>query len=202
MKQFCTYKTVLVSLSLFCFSLQGISQAAWEVNALKSINPQNPSNDLWRTLSSTTHPVAVGIPLGMLAIGLIDKDKSLQQKAYEVAGSFLIASATTLVAKKIINRPRPYLTYPNDIHPDIYETDPSFPSGHVSAAFATAASVSLQYKKWYVTVPMYAWGAGVAYSRMYLGQHYPSDVVAGAAVGIGSAYLAHWLNKKLFPKKK
>ncbi|GAC1535551.1 MAG: hypothetical protein NVS3B15_16210 [Sediminibacterium sp.] len=72
----------------------------------------------------------------------------------------------------------------------------------MSAAFATAASVSLQYKKWYVTVPMYAWGAGVAYSRMYLGQHYPSDVVVGAAVGIGSAYLADWINRKYFTRKK
>jgi undecaprenyl-diphosphatase len=53
-----------------------------------------------------------------------------------------------------------------------------------------------------VVVPAYAWAAGVGYSRMYLGQHYPTDVLAGAAIGIGSAYLSNWLNKKYFAKHK
>jgi undecaprenyl-diphosphatase len=66
-------------------------------------------------------------------------------------------------------------------------------------AFSTATSLTLQYKKWYVAVPAYFWAANVGYSRMYLGEHYPSDVFAGAAVGAGSAVLAHWLVKKIWP---
>ena len=68
-------------------------------------------------------------------------------------------------------------------------------------AFATATTLTLECKKWYVAVPAYAWAAGVGYSRMYLGEHYPSDVIAGAVVGAGSAWLSHWATQKLFHKK-
>lgn len=194
-------KNILLVVGCFCFTLQGLSQAQWEVDMLRNINPNPPSSDLWKGLSNTAKPFAVAAPLSMAAVALFSKDKALAQKAYEVAGSLVIAAVATQGMKTIVGRQRPYATH-TDIYPDRVETDKSFPSGHVSAAFSTAASLSIQFKKWYVTVPLYAWSTGVAYSRMYLGQHYPSDVVAGAAVGIGSAYLTHWLNQKFFVKKK
>jgi undecaprenyl-diphosphatase len=104
--------------------------------------------------------------------------------------------------KYSINRQRPYDAYPTIINPYTLEKDASFPSGHTSTAFALATSMSIQYKKWYVVVPAFAWAGSVGYSRMYLGEHYPTDVLAGAAIGIGSAYLSEWLNKKLFKKSK
>lgn len=74
------------------------------------------------------------------------------------------------------------------------------PSGHTSTAFATATSLSLAYPKWYVVAPSFVWAGAIGYSRMHLGVHYPSDVLAGAIVGSGSAYLTYkanqWINKK------
>jgi undecaprenyl-diphosphatase len=104
--------------------------------------------------------------------------------------------------KSGFKRQRPAETYPGIIIPYKIVYGRSFPSGHTSLVFASAASLSIQFKKWYVTVPAYLWAASVGYSRMYLGVHYPSDVITGAAVGIGSAYASQWLNKKLFPPKK
>jgi membrane-associated phospholipid phosphatase len=61
----------------------------------------------------------------------------------------------------------------------------SFPSQHTSFAFATATALSLQYRKWWVVVPAYTWAAMVGYSRLYLGQHYPSDVDRRRCFGNG-----------------
>jgi membrane-associated phospholipid phosphatase len=144
------------------------------------------------------------MPVGMFVVGLADKNKSLQYKAYEMAGGLLITTIMTGALKAISDRPRPYYTY-NDIYPDKPEDGSSFPSGHTSVAFSTATTLALECKKWYISVPAFAWAGAVGYSRMYLGQHYPSDIAMGAVVGTGSAFASHWLSKKIFhptPKKK
>lgn len=192
---------------LCCISIPGagiqtcMAQAGWEVNMVRGINPQHPSSNVWKGFSSTAKPISVLVPAGIMTVALLNKDKDSKQKAIEIGTSIVVAAATTAVLKQLVQRDRPGNVY-TDIYPDKPETDYSFPSGHVSVSFATAASLSIQYKKWYITVPAYLWGTSVAYSRMYLGQHYPGDVLMGAATGIGSAYLAHWLNKKIFPQKQ
>jgi len=63
--------------------------------------------------------------------------------------------------------------------PKVKENSSSFPSGHTTAAFETATSLSLNFPKWYVIIPAYTWAGAVGYSRLYLGVHYPSDIAAG-----------------------
>ncbi len=63
---------------------------------------------------------------------------------------------------------------------------PSFPSGHSMASFALAEAYGSAYGRWW-TYPL---AAMVAYSRVYLSAHWPSDVMAGALVGAGIAHLA------------
>lgn len=65
----------------------------------------------------------------------------------------------------------------------------SFPSSHAVNSFTVAAVFGFYNKKlFYITLPA---AALVAYSRVYLGVHYPADVVVGALVGTGFGYLAH-----------
>ena len=103
--------------------------------------------------------------------------------------------------KYIINRERPYITYPY-LEKASDGGSPSFPSGHTEAAFATATSLSLAFPKWYVIAPSYIYAGSVGYSRMHLGVHYPSDVLAGALVGTTSSYFTYRANKWLKGKKK
>lgn len=111
-----------------------------------------------------------------------------------------ISGGITIILKYSVNRDRPFVTYP-DITKKADAVAPSFPSGHTSSAFATATSVSLAYPKWYVIAPSFAWAGTVGYSRMHLGVHYPSDVLAGALIGSGCAFLTYKVNQKLLKKK-
>jgi len=174
----------------------------FDINLLKQINPKYPTSNTWKTISSTAEPLSAAIPFSMLMVSLINNNPKMEHKSYEVAASLLTAVVLTEGLKVMVKRPRPYITYPGEIFPDQVDNESSFPSGHTSFAFATATSVFLNYPKWYVGIPLLAWSTSVGYSRMYLGQHYPSDVIAGALVGAGSAYLCHWLNKKYFTKRK
>ena len=122
----------------------------------------------------------------------------LQKEALYVAGGFIVSSIVTQGMKRIIKRDRPFVTYPFIVKRDVGGSY-SFPSGHTSAAFCTATSLSLLFPKWYVIVPSYLYAATVGYARMYQGVHYPSDVLIGAFVGSGSAYLTHKVNQWLNP---
>jgi undecaprenyl-diphosphatase len=58
-----------------------------------------------------------------------------------------------------------------------------FVSGHAANSFALTTFVSLLFRKKWVTTCMVLWAALVAYSRIYLGVHYPGDVIGGAIIG-------------------
>ena len=58
-----------------------------------------------------------------------------------------------------------------------------------------ATSLSVKYPKWYVIAPSALWACSVGVSRMNEGVHYPSDVLAGAAIGAGCAVVNIYVNK-------
>ena len=194
-------KIISLLLILGCFQFPAGAQAQWELDMVRNINPVNPDNAFLKGLTSSAEPIAVAVPAGMLVVSLINHDKKLRHQGFEVMGSLIVATATTQIIKRLVNRPRPYETYA-EIYPDVYESGRSFPSGHTTTAFSTAASLTLATKKWYIAVPAFVWATGVGYSRIYLGQHYPSDVMMGALVGTASGFAAHWLMKKISPVQK
>ena len=89
------------------------------------------------------------------------------------SAAFIESGFIAYALKKIVSRPRP-------LDNNLKETD-SFPSGHVVLAFTIATVVGNQYPK--LRVPLYIMAFGTAFSRIYLGKHYPSDVIAGAIIG-------------------
>ena len=192
---------MLVALFVCLFTTAPKAQSIAELNTLRRINPNNPNNAVWINLSSTSKYISVGVPVGYFVAGLIHDNKALKQKAAYTAAAILFNTASTTLLKNVVKRERPYNTY-TGIFPDKIESDYAFPSGHTSSAFATATSLAITTKKWYVAVPAFAWSASVGYSRIYLGQHYPSDVIMGAIVGTSSAIICHWASKQLAKRKK
>lgn len=95
--------------------------------------------------------------------------------------------------KLLFERPRPVIECPEAVVPASF----SFPSGHAmaTATLATVLTVLAWRSRWRWPVVLAAWGfaLSVAASRVLLGVHFPSDVVAGAAVGIAWACAAWWL---------
>lgn len=138
-------------------------------------------------LSNHNDWVNIGVPAGLLAGGIIGNDKRMRQNALYVASSSAVNALATILIKKLVKRPRPFLANVKIkavYHPREY----SFPSGHTSTAFTTATALSQAYPKWYVVVPSYLWAGSVSFSRLYLGVHYPTDVAAGALLGTGTAF--------------
>jgi len=189
-------KLVIIFLSMI-WVIPGFAQN-WDVDLAKDINPRYPTSGYWKATSASAYYLGAGIPVGFVIAGLLKKDPKLKKSGFEMVAAVTVELIVSETMKYSFNRMRPGDKYPTEIFPYRPTHGQSFPSGHSSLSFATAASLAIQYRKWYVTVPAYAWAASVGYSRVYLGVHYPSDVLAGAAVGIGSAYLAHWINRRFF----
>lgn len=111
------------------------------------------------------------------------------------------AFATNLVLKPLIKRTRPYETIPELKRLIEEQEDKSFPSGHTTASFAASGVVCMMSsKQWGRATVLLA--SLIAYSRMYLGVHYLSDVLAGMSVGLGSAMIADEVSKYMSEKKK
>ena len=72
----------------------------------------------------------------------------------------------------------------------------SFPSGHTIASFEAATAILLRHKKLGAAVMVLA--VLIAFSRMYLYVHYPTDVIASVFLGIGLAFLASWIVNKVW----
>ncbi len=172
-----------------------------DIDLLRDINKNSsPFMDkAFPVITESATPVTAAVPLGMFITGLATKNDSLKKKSLRIGASLLIANAIAGGLKYTINRPRPFITYPFIIKKSSGGS-PSFPSGHTTTAFSTAASLSLTYPKWYIIFPAYLWACSVGYSRMYLGVHYPSDVLAGIIIGTGFSYLSfkgqQWMEKR------
>lgn len=176
----------------------------WDINTVHRVNSWDGKfiRNYNKVISRTEPYVAIGVPVVMAVTAWAKHDKQLLKDAVYVGTSVAGAFVVTYGMKYLVDKQRPYERYPDRVHAYSHENSPSFPSGHTATAFALATSLSVKYPKWYVIAPSAVWACSVGVSRMNEGVHYPSDVLAGAAIGAGCAvaniYINRWLNKWLF----
>ncbi len=108
--------------------------------------------------------------------------------------ALVVGVASSEVLKDLVMQPRPFLSLP-DVRllvspPGSY----SFPSANVTYAFAASSGASLAARRLLGRMPLWGWSllvlaVAISYSRVYVGVHYPGDVLGGAILGI----LVGWL---------
>lgn len=99
---------------------------------------------------------------------------------------------TNLLLKNIVARPRPFAEIEALIPLIAKPTDFSFPSGHTTASFAVAL-VMLRMLPKKIGIPAVVLAALVAFSRLYLGVHYPTDVLTGFVIALVGSTLSVWI---------
>ena len=195
-------KRGIILLMMSVFALIQMKGQNWDINTVEKVNGWN-MHELSRGFSHSGLILPVGVPTAMGIYALVKKDQPLLKEAIYIGTTVIEAVGVTYALKYGFDRRRPYVKYPGRIHPIEAEDSPSFPSGHTAAAFSLAASLSITYPKWYVIAPSAIWACGVGFARINQGVHYPTDVLTGAAIGVGCAfvnvYVNRWLNKMLFP---
>ena len=190
-------KLMIACVAVFC--TMGIQAQNWDINTLHKINSMDGKfvRNYSKAFSRSAPYISVGVPVAMAIYAGIGKDKELLKDAVYIGTSVAEAVVLTYGIKHMIGRERPYDRYPGRVYPYSTESSPSFPSGHTAAAFSLATSLSIKYPKWYVIAPSAVWACSVGFSRMNEGVHYPSDVIAGAAIGAGCAVVNIYVNRLL-----
>ncbi len=175
---------------------QEIPASTLDIRILESIAETRtvPQTQTFKVLSDINNYVQIAVPVGLLVAGAVNDDKIMRQNALYVASSTAVTALVNVGLKHLFKRSRPFKKYPNFISVRT-ASGYSFPSGHTSSAFATASALSRAYSKWYVVAPSLLWASSVGYSRMYLGVHFPTDVLAGAALGTGAAFALDGLKR-------
>ena len=159
------------------------------------------------------------IPLASVWLFLITR-KGFRARSLAVGIVLLIAFSEYVssdVLKPFFDRPRPYdaLSYVRlhgyqgdwiitpELEEPVFGRSRSLPSSHATNIFAAALLLTFYYRRWWPLFYMVAFW--VAYSRVYLGVHYPTDCLVGAIVGSLCGLLAVWLVKvagRFIEKKK
>lgn len=187
-------KLISVCIILLCIH---INAQNLDFSMLKAINKNEyPTWD--KTMKITSHsiyPVMVLTPTSLFLTGYVQNDKIKMRNSAKAGIAIALNLGLTSAFKFSFHRDRPFVQYPDDIVKRADAGPYSFPSGHTSSAFASATALTLATKKWYVAVPAYAYACGVGYSRMRLGVHFPSDVLGGMVIGIGSSLLVWQIDK-------
>ena len=134
----------------------------------------------------------------VFVLSIIYKNDNVKRIVLLCALSLLIAGGIAVLLKNAVLEPRPFVSLSN-VHLLIAEDDPnSFPSGHTTSTFAVISVLMFKLRNKLWAVVLLFWGILIGFSRIYVGVHYPLDVLAGAIIGIVIAYLVYRYEDKIY----
>ena len=162
-------------------------------------NTTNPFLDF--IMPFITHLGSSGAIWIIICIILLALKKSRRTGITLAISLILCLLICNILLKPLIARPRPY-----DINTVVEimvtkPTDFSFPSGHTTASFAAAVSMLLCKKKQLGTISLIL-AFLIAFSRLYLYVHFPSDVIFGMLLGTILAFFAYYITNFIYEKRQ
>jgi membrane-associated phospholipid phosphatase len=182
-------------MTVYCVVLIGLALVlAWSL-----ISPRGEELDerLFLAINQRPLPHPLELPLRLIShLGLLPTNLLIwagitafvDRRIGLVGGAGLVAAwVTCRVVKRMTNRPRPYQAVPEARLVGLAPSLSSFPSSHAAHVVLTAvvASHLLGFNPWETAVA-YLLAAIVCYARIYLGAHYPRDVLAGIVIGLAA----------------
>jgi undecaprenyl-diphosphatase len=174
----------------------GLSAMDWSI--FHAVNGGVATRDWLEDPVTTLSQAAVPL-YAMAVIGLWFLARPYGERRWKLASvSGFAAAAIAMLTNQVIShlwdRPRPFTAHPAMTHLlSAPSPDPSFPSDHAALAFAIAFAVLAFSRR--AGIGFLVAATLIALSRIALGMHYPSDVVAGAFVGYGAAFLVTTLGR-------
>jgi undecaprenyl-diphosphatase len=142
----------------------------------------SPLNGVFVWLGTIEKLGAIWVGLALL-LGLLGRRgiRSAIGLAFLTALAVLVADSISFGLKDLVHRTRPFVAHPQ-IHPLYVVHSSSFPAGHAATAFAGATLLSYLWPR--VSPLLGVLAIAIGFSRVYVGVHYPTDVIAGALVGV------------------
>lgn len=177
-----------------------------DISIFREINKNRNSflDNTVPVIDRTLLPTAVVTPPLMFFLARSSNSNYDENSAVLLGLSEATSFVATMGLKLAFQRERPFVCL-NDVYCDEASTlgDPhSFPSGHTAMSFSMATSLTLRYPDNPLLIAgMFTYASTIAFGRMYLGTHFPSDVLTGMLIGSGSAVLMYSLRKEIFNAK-
>jgi membrane-associated phospholipid phosphatase len=158
---------------------------ALDLAILRALRTRGHSPRIERAVLIFTRAGEHGILWQALCLAGAVLDRQRRPVYLRTMRTVMLAYLANIGLKHVVRRPRPRLENLPALSSTV--TSLSFPSAHSATSFAAARSLSRDGTVPYV--PIYALAKAMAASRVYVGVHYPTDVIAGAALGTAMAEL-------------
>ena len=162
-----------------------------ECTVFRFVNLKCHSRYLTSFLGLVTHAGGARATIFSTLLLCLFLQDSYRLWAFQSAIALTASHLPVQLIKKFYPRHRPYLSIPETKMLVYPLKDHSFPSGHTTAIFSVLTPFILHVPA--LSIPLTALACLVGLSRIYLGHHYPSDVLVGVILGVGSGVLASLL---------
>jgi undecaprenyl-diphosphatase len=134
-------------------------------------------------IANWSEPAFIAVVAGWFFLGVVRGSRPERKHAIVALLAAALALGLNQVLGRLWDRPRPFVAHPAQVHLLLAHTaDSSFPSDHVAAAMAIALVLTKAHRR--LGGLLFALAGLVGVARVYVGDHYPGDVLAGALVGL------------------